>query len=150
MGNAVLSEEEVKWVFQTIRKIDFLATVPMEGIEQLVFKLVKETYPAHKHLIMPGMHGNGLYIIKSGSCKVYIKKAFFVKKTLAVLKEGEFFGEMSLVLGERSETYVVTLEPTTVFILLRTDFLHLMKSNENMEVEIKRLAERRKIENYYR
>ena len=47
---------------------------------------------------------------------------------LALLNEGDFFGEMSLIDGDSRSANVIALENTKVFTLNRLDFLNVIKN----------------------
>ena len=51
---------------------------------------------------------------------------------LSFLGTGEFFGELALVDDEPRSATVTAVEPTTVLILHRTDFLSLLEENGQM------------------
>ena len=142
-----LNQEEIKWLVKTLRKIEFFSTVSFDDIDKLISRFFRKKYPVGAEIINEGSHGKALFVIKSGRCQVYKKKSFFRREKIAVLKEGDFFGEMSLVLDDPTCVFVVTLEPTEVFVFLKIDFLALLATNKNLESDIRRIAEKRRMDN---
>ena len=71
--------------------------------------------------------GDSLYILSKGSVKI-LKKVKNQENTIAVLKQGEFFGEMAILDGLPRSATVKASEPTSCIVLtdkayqkLRTD-----------------------------
>ena len=69
--------------------------------------------------------GTGLYVISKGSVDVVCDRGKPSERHLATLGEGEFFGELALLLERPRSATVVTREPTDFFTLLRWDFKDL-------------------------
>ena len=107
---------------------------------------MKQTFPVDKYIIRQGDIGNALYVIRSGSCRIYVKRSFFKRTDVAVLKSGDFFGEMSLILNEPTSAFVLTTEPTELFIFMKSDFEELVSKNQSLLSEIRHVAKKRKME----
>ena len=60
-----------------------------------------------KPVISKGMNVQRVYQILNGKCRVEIEDAEGVRKTVDVMKEGEVFGELSLILGGETTADVV-------------------------------------------
>jgi len=142
----ILNEEEVKWLYKALRKIDFFATISVEDIYRFTSRFFKQTFPVDKYIIRQGDIGNALYVIRSGSCRIYVKRSFFKRTDVAVLKSGDFFGEMSLILNEPTSAFVLTTEPTELFIFMKSDFEELVSKNQSLLSEIRHVAKKRKME----
>ncbi|MBT6068840.1 cyclic nucleotide-binding domain-containing protein [Candidatus Peregrinibacteria bacterium] len=84
-------------------------------------------YPAQYRIFSKGDVGDALYIIKTGSAKVFDEQG-----EIAVLKPYEFFGEMALFKDLPRNASVETLEETEVVILKKEDFFKLIASDENI------------------
>jgi CRP/FNR family cyclic AMP-dependent transcriptional regulator len=95
-------------------------------------------FPAHAVLITEGDESDALYIVISGSLKVYAANEAGKEVILNTHGPGEYVGEMALDGGVRSAS-VMTLEPTTCavvpgaqlreFVVSHPDFaLHLIRN----------------------
>lgn len=94
-------------------------------------------------LFFEGDPGHELFIIKSGLVKIY-KLAEDKEITLALFSEGDFFGEMSLLQpGDTRSATAETIEPTTVFTLDRTKFLHFLESSPKLCLKLLEITVRR-------
>jgi cAMP-dependent protein kinase regulator len=81
-----------------------------------------EEFPAGTVVIEEGAPGECLYILKSGEVEVFASGAQKEKVTLATLKEGDYFGEISLITGRPRTASVRTLRPAELVRLGKADF----------------------------
>ncbi len=81
-----------------------------------------EEFPAGAVVIEEGTPGNCLYILKSGEVEVFAAGTQKEKVTLATLKEGDYFGEISLITGRPRTASVKTLRPCELVRLGKEDF----------------------------
>ncbi len=77
-------------------------------------------------------NGTSLFIILSGMVKVSLVRRDGKEAILALLKPGEFFGEMALLDNRPRSASVIAIKPTTVVILTRDDFEDLI--NERPQI----------------
>jgi CRP-like cAMP-binding protein len=81
-----------------------------------------EEFPAGATVIEEGARGECLYILKSGEVEVFAAGAQKEKVPLATLKEGDYFGEISLITGRPRTASVKTLKPAELVRLDKEDF----------------------------
>ena len=142
-----LSEEEVRSLYSILRKIDFLSTITVEDVDVVIESFEKLTLGAGKTVIKQGVSGKGLYIIKTGSCRVVKEKGWFKKEDLAVIGAGNFFGEMSLIYDNPVSATVETLEPSEIYFYAKDDFVKLALKNDRLKAQLKKIADKRTSEN---
>jgi CRP-like cAMP-binding protein len=70
---------------------------------------------------------DGMYVIVRGRISISKQVMTGLDKTLTVLEDGEYFGEMSLLLNKNRSATATTLEDTTLIKLSRNDFRQLLK-----------------------
>ncbi|OGS44149.1 MAG: hypothetical protein A2539_00870 [Elusimicrobia bacterium RIFOXYD2_FULL_34_15] len=141
-----LSREEVKWLIGILKKIEFFATISLEDVDKIIEHFSLYEYPKGKSIIKESESGIALYIIKSGRCVVFKRRLLFLRKTIAILKEGDVFGEMSLLSNNLTSATVKTLQQTKIFVYLKSDFLQLLSRNRELATEIRYIAEKRNYE----
>jgi len=88
-----------------------------------------------------GDPGNEMYLIKSGSVKI-TKRIGGKEKVLAVLKEGDFFGEMSVLDGSFRSASATTEEETELVTIDREAFLAQARKNPFIQYVIETLIKR--------
>jgi len=127
----------------------FLRSVPLfEGldeahVEALARVTASRRFPRGTTVFFEGDRGESLYIVRSGCVKIYRVAEDGREKTLALLGDGEFFGEMALLDEEPRSAVAECLEPTTLYILHRNDFRRLLSENASMSLKILRVMSRR-------
>ena len=141
-----MNPEEAKWLFTALRKINFFSALSMGDIEELIEKFEKYNYPRGKVILREKKTGEAFFIIYKGKVAVTQKVSFFKKKFLKELPAGSFFGEISLISNEPTTATVTAKEPCEVFILLKSDFLKILKQNPKLEDDIRFVAEKRQFE----
>jgi len=89
-----------------------------------------------------GEVGDNMFIIQTGSVKI-LKKIQNLQREIAILKSGEFFGEMSILLNEPRSATAKAMEDTTVVSISSKTFSQMLKENVNISVKmVEALAER--------
>src|SRR3989339_458078 len=68
--------------------------------------------------------GDALYVIRKGRVKIVRKGFDGVETILAILGEGDFFGEMSLLDGGARSADVIAVEPVDSLAVNRNSFFH--------------------------
>ncbi len=112
--------------------IEFLKTVPpfefldTEVLNSIAVKTSMEYYPKGTHiLIQDGSPSEFLYIIKKGGIKVY-RKVDTEEITIDFRSEGNSFGFVSLISGDKSRANVVAIEDTICYLIPKNTILNLM------------------------
>jgi CRP-like cAMP-binding protein len=93
-------------------------------------------------IIREGDPGRGLYVILSGEVEV-VKGEEPFETTLATLRTGDLFGEISLVRGTPATATVRAGRPTTVLFLAREYFQRLIAALPEMRAFFETLTEER-------
>jgi CRP-like cAMP-binding protein len=91
-----LDPKEYASVLGLLKQIDFLADVPDAELQNILFSLQKETVRANKVILFQGEIANRLFIIRKGGVMITTKNKG-QKLALAEMKEGMYFGEISLL-----------------------------------------------------
>jgi CRP/FNR family cyclic AMP-dependent transcriptional regulator len=95
--------------------------------EALLPRLRRRAFRAGATVFMRGDPGQDLYVVESGSVKICLTTEQGKEITLAILGQGEFFGELALLDGQPRSSDAVAMEPTQCLLLERTEFLHFIE-----------------------
>jgi len=95
---------------------------PLEERKQILDKFTMEKFPSGAMVLEEGAAGDSLYIIKKGEVEAYTESPRGEKLPLARLKEGDFFGEISLLTGRPRTASVKALQPAELVRLNKKDF----------------------------
>ncbi len=90
--------------------------------KQILGKFKVEAFPAGATVLEEGTPGDSLYIIKQGQVEVYTIDIQGAPLKLAQLKEGDFFGEISLLKGQPRTASVRVLQEVELLRLGKNDF----------------------------
>ena len=105
-------------------------------LEQLAReRLVPESIPAGRALVVEGDPGDKFFIVARGSVAV-TKKFPAGERRLAVLQDGDYFGELALLHNTPRTATVTALAPTTALALSRVHFLALLASAPGLREKI--------------
>jgi CRP-like cAMP-binding protein len=87
----------------TLAGLSLFADLSHPQIEQVAHKMTEESYPVGQRILRQGFTGTGFYVILDGEVAIKIDG-----EERARLQKGDFFGEMSILLGEPPVADVVT------------------------------------------
>jgi len=87
----------------TLAGLSLFADLSRPQLEQVAHKMTEESYPVGQRILRQGFTGTGFYVILDGEVAVRIDG-----DERARLQKGDFFGEMSILLGEPPVADVVT------------------------------------------
>jgi CRP-like cAMP-binding protein len=87
----------------TLSQLALFADLSRPQLEQVAHKMTEESYPVGQRILRQGFTGTGFYVILEGEVAIKING-----EQIALLSKGDFFGEMSILLGEPPVADVVT------------------------------------------
>lgn len=108
-----------------------------EERKQLLPKFILEEYTPGAVILKEGTPGDSLFIIKKGEVEVYTRNAKGELVSLAKLKEGDFFGEISLLTGRPRNASVRAIQATELLRLAREDFLKVVHTHPQIKEFLK-------------
>ena len=79
----------------TLAGLSLFADLSRPQLEQVAHKMTEESYPPGQRILRQGFTGTGFYVILDGELAIKIDG-----EERARLGKGDFFGEMSILLGE--------------------------------------------------
>ncbi len=120
---------------ELLRRISYFEACSDEELLQLIEYGYRQLYPAEQIVCEEGTPGEAFYIILKGSVEIFSRR---VEQYIATLNEGEFFGEMSLLMGIPRSATVRTLEETVLFVIERNDLQRLLNAHQGLADQIAR------------
>ena len=116
-----------------MNKDTLIQTVPLfsdlseTSLKVITDKMVARSYDKEKMILIEESAGETFFLISNGSVKITRMSDDGREVILAILGEGDFFGEMALLDGEGRSANVVALEDAEVLTLQRSDFLDILE-----------------------
>ncbi len=135
---------------EILKHIDLFRELPDEHLAKLGQLVQQQVYQKGETIVVQGSVGDGLYIICAGEVEInqLIDAESQRVKTIAVVRKGDFFGEMSLLAeGQTRSANVVALCETKLLVLPQKTFITLMDENSVLARSVlaffvKKLADR--------
>lgn len=96
----------------TLSGLALFADLTRPQLEQVAHRMTEDSYPAGQRILRQGFTGSGFFVILEGEVAISIDG-----EERARLGKGDFFGEMSVLLGEPPIADVVALRQLRVLHL---------------------------------
>lgn len=125
-----------------LKKVNFLKELDANEINNIAKKTRMETFGKGEYICFEGDVGDSFYIIRKGKVDILISE-----KRVATLKEGDFFGEMSLLTGKKRNATIYAPEDIEVFSLNKSSFTEVIQENMTLLNKITEFLVKRENEN---
>ncbi len=125
---AQISLEEI---VDFLRKVSIFKPLNTNEIRKLAENCELRTYADGEPITIEGQRGESMFVIYQGKAKVQVMDNG-IPKTLAELKEGDFFGEMGLFTGQPRTASVISEEETKVFRIKKSAIKPLLDENPDL------------------
>ena len=99
-------------------------------------KMVLRHYEAGQMILLEASEGEQCFFVTEGSVEITRLSNEGREVILAILNDGDFFGEMSLLDGESRSANVIALDDTKVLTLNRNDFLLVIKEYPQIAIQL--------------
>ena len=115
---------------ELLRRISYFSQCRDWELRQLIEYGYRQSFKAGEVLFKEGNPGSSFYIVLSGSVEVYLEK--LDQKVVATRGEGEFFGEMSLLLDAPRSASVRAVEETLLFVVERSNLQPILQRHPEL------------------
>lgn len=92
----------------------------------------ERTIPKKEIIYTPEDKNEAMFILKKGRVRIFKLSSGGKMMTLAILKDGDIFGAMSLIKGGASKAYAETLDDSYICAIRQEDFQNLIKEMPGM------------------
>ena len=131
----VLLKESLK-ICEFLSKCPAFAGLTPSALMIVAEKLTRASFPAGTAIIREGEAGDKFYLIQRGSVDVIQREGTPEQRLLRVLHEGDFFGEMALISGERRSATVVAREEVATYVLDKDHFHAAVAASPSFKEEL--------------
>ena len=128
----VTAEEQIA---DRLSAVDVFAPLSAEELRQLATATRGHVFAPGETLIRAGDDGSSMFVVNNGRVAVQVADKGG-PRTVAVLSEGNFFGEMALFTGEPRTANVVAVEETEVLEIGHDAMKHILETNPNLAESI--------------
>lgn len=113
-------------IFSVLKRLPIFQDLSYKELKAVERILHRRTYRAEEVIFKEYEPGVGMYIIESGKVNITLGKE---NKLLVLLSNGDFFGEMALILeGQRTASAIAT-EPTKLLGFFQPDLFNLLETS---------------------
>ena len=142
-----MGPDQVADLSQALRRHSFFQGMSIGDLERFMRITNLYEYESGKTVFKKGDVGDALYVIGSGQVNI-IQRRFPIwpAKTIATLNPGDFFGEMALLDQPYRTATAVTHGPTSLFVILNTNFNDLLRDNPEFARNLRHIAQTRAFE----
>ncbi len=132
----------------TLRRIPLFREFNEEQLSQVLATVAERRFAKHQFIVREGEPGDTFFMIASGSVAVARVGPDGRETILSILKEGDFFGEMSMFDSSLRSASIKTLTDVQVGAVRRDDFMGLIDTNPQIgKLLVIELSERLRIAN---
>jgi len=126
-----------------LKRINLLRSLDSDGIQRVDRVATHRRVQRRELIFGPEDRGDAIYLLKQGRVKLSRFDDRGREITLAILEEGEFFGEEALAGAERRNAYAEALEESLVCRVDRADFESLLEDHPTLALDVaKQISER--------
>lgn len=138
------SEADRSALIERLSAVDIFAPLSADETAKLAQASVRHVFAPSEMVIRAGDAGSSMFVLHHGKVQVQVTENGH-SRAVAVLNEGDFFGEMALFTGEPRTAHVVALEETEVLEIGHDAMKTLFDTNPDLVESLSHIiAERRK------
>ncbi|MEO8456881.1 MAG: Crp/Fnr family transcriptional regulator [Chloroflexota bacterium] len=119
-----------------LERVPFLAALAQDDLRWLGERARRRRFPRGDIIFQKDDPGQSLFIIESGTVRIYVPGTQGADLTLAVMGEGDFFGDMSLLDGRPRSASAAAATEAVLLSLERNDFTTLIRSRPEAALAI--------------
>ena len=129
-------------------KVDIFHELDQEIVRQLAASSQRKLFDAGEVLVSEGDEGESLFVVEKGAVRVTKSDPEQEGKhvDLAILEEGAFFGEMSLLTGEPRSATVIARDPCGVLVLNKQALAMTLEADPRIAESLSRALAARRID----
>ncbi|MFC1849541.1 AarF/UbiB family protein [candidate division CSSED10-310 bacterium] len=114
------------------RRAPFLENLDQEEIRQIAVVCEIQQFRNGEFIMEEGVRGNGLFIIENGTAHVLKATRWRQQQIIATLKQGDHFGEMSVITNAPTSASVRAIGAVSCLFVSRPNFLQLLDQHPSI------------------
>ena len=128
---------------RALRTVDLFRPLSDDELRKVMARSRPLHYAAGERVIEEGSPGDSFFIIDQGQVLVS-KRMGGADREIARLMEGQFFGEMALLTGERRSATIAAATDVDLFMIDKPAFQEILAANPTIAVDISTLLSERR------
>ena len=139
-------EREIARRVATLSDVELFHTMTPEELRKLAERLTVAPFATGESMTRQGAEAHYLYVIIKGAGEVFVSANGGLRKTVARLAAGDFFGEIGMMTGGVRNATVVALVPTECYRLDKESFQDILNNRPEIAEHISHVIARRRVE----
>ncbi len=128
---------------RALENVPMFGRLPAELLEELAAEAADRTYAAGERIVREGEAGSELFVVVEGDVSVLTGDP---EHTVATLGPGGFFGEMSLLTGERRSATVRARSETALVVVGHDGLRRLLRRHPELDATLSALMAERQVQ----
>jgi small-conductance mechanosensitive channel len=140
------TSQDIAHRMEVLSKVDIFAMISEDERLHLADNLHHAPFAEGERMTKQGAVAHWLYIIIKGDASVRVVSGDGKEREVATLHDGDFFGEMGLLTGERRSATVVALTDVDCYRLERAAFKELLDRRPQIAEQVADVLAKRRVE----
>lgn len=116
----------------TLKQVPIFRDLNNREFHEIEAIIHERTYKNQEFIFKRKAPGEGMYVILSGKVEIFLEDEQGNRNVFAVLGEGNFFGELSLLDDEVRSASAIALDHSVLLGFFRPDLLSLLERNPDL------------------
>ncbi|MBX0329171.1 Crp/Fnr family transcriptional regulator [Oscillochloris sp. ZM17-4] len=121
---------------ELLRGVPMFAHLGDDHVRLLSASLGSQTFERGAMIFHQGSVGNTLYLIVHGQVRIYTSSQLGQEISVTLFRDGDFFGELSLLDGHERSASAVAMRATSTLTLHRAAFLQAIRTYPEIAVTV--------------
>jgi len=121
---------------ESLSRVTFFKRLEPEELEHLATRVEQVTFAANETIFNENDKGDALYVIDSGSVRIWVIDEDAEPVTLSELNDGEFFGELAVLDRGQRSTNATAITDTSLHRLSSDDFQQFLLQHPEASIDV--------------
>ena len=121
---------------ESLSRVTFFKRLEPDELEHLATRVEQVTFAANETIFNENDKGDALYVIDSGSVRIWVIDEDAEPVTLSELNDGEFFGELAVLDRGQRSTNATAIVDTSLHRLSSDDFQQFLLQHPEASIDV--------------
>ncbi|MGO8992948.1 MAG: cyclic nucleotide-binding domain-containing protein [Polyangiaceae bacterium] len=131
---------------ELLRRVDFLQVLPEAAVDELAGLTETRVYGAGESVLEEGDAGDELFVVVSGTVSIIVGRARSSIAEVSRLGPGQFFGEMSLMTGDKRSATAKAVTETELLVVGKAAFSQILAHAPELAEKVAVVLTHRRVE----
>lgn len=131
-----MSKEKTAAVIELLSRIKFFSGLPTASLHRIVSLGHEEAFSSGQNIFAEGDKGDRFYLILEGAVRISRMVPGMGEEALAILKAGDYFGEMALLDDSPRSAHALAHEACHLFAIPKEDLEKLLFVDRDLAYEL--------------